>query len=331
MNKQMDELNVAIDAVRKAGELCQSVQAALVSESTLAKKDKSPVTVADFGAQALIIAALRESLGDVRIMAEENADELRLPENETLRKMVVEQVQGIHDGLDEQSILSLIDHGGDEGGEHGVFWTLDPIDGTKGFLRGGQYALALARIENGNITIGVLGCPNLPVDLHQSQSETGCLLYAVRSQGATMEGWTSRQRQAVETAPTVDVSEAILCESVESGHSAHDDSKKLMEHLNIQREPLRMDSQCKYAAVARGDATLYLRFPTRSDYQEKVWDHAAGSIVIQEAGGNVCDIDGRPLDFTQGRTLAQNRGIIATNGALQMDVIDAVRQILDYA
>jgi 3'(2'), 5'-bisphosphate nucleotidase len=42
------------------------------------------------------------------------------------------------------------------------YWTLDPIDGTKGFLRGDQYAIALALVEHGEVVLGVLGCPNLP-------------------------------------------------------------------------------------------------------------------------------------------------------------------------
>jgi 3'(2'), 5'-bisphosphate nucleotidase len=41
-------------------------------------------------------------------------------------------------------------------------WTLDPIDGTKGFLLGGQYAVCLALIEDSDVKLGVMGCPNLP-------------------------------------------------------------------------------------------------------------------------------------------------------------------------
>ena len=89
-----------------------------------------------------------------------------------------------------------------------------------------------------------------------------------------------------------------------------------------------MDSQAKYAAVARGDASIYLRLPTRKDYQEKIWDHAAGVAVITQAGGRVTDITGSPLDFTRGYTLAVNRGIIATNGAIHDAVVDAVRRVV---
>jgi 3'(2'), 5'-bisphosphate nucleotidase len=88
-----------------------------------------------------------------------------------------------------------------------------------------------------------------------------------------------------------------------------------------------MDSQAKYAAVARGEADIYLRLPTRSDYREKIWDHAAGALIVSEAGGVVSDVSGRPLEFTHGRELAANRGVIVTNGRLHHGVIEGLRRL----
>ena len=84
-----------------------------------------------------------------------------------------------------------------------------------------------------------------------------------------------------------------------------------------------MDSQAKYAVLAAGDGDVLLRLisPSRPDYREKIWDQAAGSIVIEEAGGRITDLDGKPLDFSHGRTLAKNRGILATNGHLHDAVL----------
>lgn len=63
-------------------------------------------------------------------------------------------------------------------------WTLDPIDGTKGFLRGEQYAVCLAFIVDSVVQVGVMGCPNLPVGGAGAGGERGCLFVAVRGQGA---------------------------------------------------------------------------------------------------------------------------------------------------
>lgn len=115
-----------------------------------------------------------------------------------------------------------------------------------------------------------------------------------------------------------------LCESVESGHSAHDRSAAIASSLGITKQPVRIDSQAKYAVVARGEADVYLRLPTKKDYREKIWDHAGGALVVEEAGGRVTDIDGKPLDFTLGRELSANRGIVVTNGRLHDDVLRAI-------
>ena len=79
--------------------------------------------------------------------------------------------------------------------------------------------------------------------------------------------------------------------------------------------------------VARGEADIYLRLPTRADYREKIWDHAAGALIVTEAGGVVTDISGRPLEFHHGRELANNRGVIVTNGPLHSRVIEAIQSL----
>lgn len=61
---------------------------------------------------------------------------------------------------------------------------MDPIDGTKGFLRGGQYAVCLALIVDGIVQVGVVGCPNLPIDHKKPEGEKGSLFIAIRGQGA---------------------------------------------------------------------------------------------------------------------------------------------------
>jgi 3'(2'), 5'-bisphosphate nucleotidase len=68
--------------------------------------------------------------------------------------------------------------------------------------------------------------------------------------------------------------------------------------------------------------------PTRSDYREKIWDHAAGKFVVEQAGGRVTDVEGRPLDFSHGRRLEHNRGVVATDGRFHDEVVAAVQHVL---
>ncbi len=315
-----DELMTALAAVRQASFVCQAVQGRLVSPETIEKKDKSPVTVADFASQAVVCALLGE---EAQVVGEEDAKELR--GDERVLNAVVEQVsQSMGKPVSVETVLSWIDRGGAAAPADGRYWTLDPIDGTKGFLRAEQYAVALGLIEKGQVIAGVLGCPNLP----NHRGGKGALLIAERGRGAailTLDDEISAQEPvAIRVSDLVDPSAARFCESVESGHSDQDQSVQIAKALGITTEPVRMDSQCKYATVARGEAQIYLRLPTRPGYEEKIWDHAAGLIVVEEAGGTVTDITGKPLDFGQGGTLKANRGVVATNGPIHDQVIAAI-------
>jgi len=174
----------------------------------------------------------------------------------------------------------------------------------------------------------VLGCPNLPLDAADPEGPQGCLFVAERGGGTVMRSIEGNGAREVSVTGLTDPSRAAFCESVESAHSSHGDAAQIARRLGVTVPPFRIDSQCKYAAVARGDASIYLRLPTRKDYQEKIWDHAAGWMVVREAGGQVSDVRGEPLDFGQGRTLANNKGVIVTNGTLHDQVIEATRAVL---
>jgi len=317
MSDQSRELATAVTAVRSAARACRAVQERLVRPEALQKGDKSPVTVADFASQAIICAELERALPRDPVVGEEDADTLR--HEAPLLKEVVERVAEQRDAVSAEQVLAWIDRGTASATSE-RYWTLDPIDGTKGFLRREQYAIALALIERGRVEIGVLGCPNLPLD-----GGLGALFTAVRGQPTRMQDlWSEKPARTVSVAKLERADQARFCESVESGHSDQDESARIAEDLGIKTEPFRIDSQCKYAAVARNDASIYLRLPTRADYREKIWDHAAGSLVVESAGGRVTDADGAPLDFTRGATLAHNRGIVATCGSIHDEVIAAV-------
>jgi 3'(2'), 5'-bisphosphate nucleotidase len=322
------ERSVAVDAALAASRVCAAVQKRLVAGTTLEKGDRSPVTVADYAAQAIVSYLLEQAFPDIPLVGEEDAEALREPDNAALKDKVLVAVASVLPGLSEETVLAAIDRGTHSGGPTGRHWVLDPIDGTKGFLRLDQYAVALGLIEDGQVTLGVLGCPNMPHDADDEQGGRGCLFIAVKGQGATSRTLDDASETKVVVDSVADAAQARFCESVESGHTAQGDSARVADELGITRPPFRIDSQCKYAAVARGDASIYLRLPTRKDYVEKIWDHAAGVAVITEAGGMVTDVRGEPLDFSLGRGLSRNKGVVVTNGRFHDQVITAVRGVL---
>lgn len=323
-------LEAARDAVTLASGVCREVQQALDSVREITKDDKSPVTVADFASQAVVASVLTDALGEIVLVGEEDSKFLREPEHEAHLDAVVAAVNDALDGKSTDDVLRLIDIGAGDT-HHAGFWTLDPIDGTKGFLRGQQYAIALAYVENGEPVVGAMGCPNLPTDFSKPLDEAdpqGCVYEAIKGDGV--------YEIAGDTSPTrvrrndVDEGSAIsVCASVEKAHSNVSDTDRILEHIeqnssHTTGEPARLDSQCKYAVTARGQADAYLRMPTRAGYVERIWDHAAGALVATEAGCFVTDIFGNALDFSQGRGLEKNKGIVCAPPRMHGLVIGAI-------
>ncbi|MGD0915441.1 MAG: 3'(2'),5'-bisphosphate nucleotidase [Thermodesulfobacteriota bacterium] len=324
MDENALEVSTALQAITIASALCEEVRRKLAGGESILKSDRSPVTVADYGSQAVICKLIRERFPHDNIVAEEDSTELKKPGHSRILEQVTDHVNDFVRGASEE-INSWIDFS-----SHSItdrFWALDPIDGTKGFIRGDQYAIALALIEKGAVTLGLMACPNLYVDRDQPSGKRGCLFLAIRGKGSLQMEMDGGGRKALSVSRTENPSEASLTESVESDHTDHLLHQRLAQKLNMTKPSLRMDSQAKYGIVARGEATLYLRAPSSSepDYRENIWDHAAGSIIAEEAGGRVTDVLGQPLDFTCGIKMRRNHGIVVTNGILHDVVLKALR------
>lgn len=319
------EKQAAITAVTLAAQLCENVRRYRLP-SAIAKQDRSPVTVADFGAQAVICRVLARAFPSDAIVAEEDARLLQAPAMAEQLQQVTAQVQAVMPDASPDAVMDWIDRGNGQVGDR--FWTLDPIDGTKGFVRGDQYAIALALIEAGHVQVGVMACPALPVDLSQPAAERGVLFVAVRGQGTQQIPLHRGYPQPIQVAhaPTADI--LRLVESMEAAHGNIELQQAIAQAIGLTTPALKMDSQAKYGIVAQGQAALYLRLPwvKQPEYRENIWDHAAGAIVVEEAGGRVTDMYGHALEFSVGPQLVRNQGIVASNGGLHPAVLSVLRE-----
>jgi len=325
MNENSLEVVAALQAITIASALCEKIRKDLAGRESFLKSDRSPVTIADYGSQAIICKLIKEKFPHDIIVAEEDSAELKKPSRSRILDQVTHYVNGFVQGASSKEVCSWMDFS-----SHFIadrFWALDPIDGTKGFLRGDQYAIALALIEKGVLTLGFMACPNLYVDKDQPNGKKGCLFLAIRGRGSFQMDIDGGDRRALSVSTVENPSEASFTESVESDHTDHLLHQHLAQKLNITRPSLRMDSQAKYGIVARGEATFYLRVPSSSepDYRENIWDHAAGSIIAEEAGGRITDTFGQPLDFTSGIKMKKNHGVVVTNGILHDIVLEALK------
>ncbi|PKU59685.1 PAP-specific phosphatase HAL2-like [Dendrobium catenatum] len=362
-----EELSVAVRVVQMACSLCQGVQEGLFGrrrEQVKSKDDASLVTVADWGVQATVSWVLSQCFGseNVSIVAEEDTQTLSGKDASGLLESVVKTVNGClveahkyglkapQKPLGSNEVLEAIGRCNSNGGPKGRFWVLDPVDGTLGFVRGDQYAIALALIEDGEVVLGILGCPNYPMkkqwlNYHQryyrliskisppvaGSWHKGCVMYALRGSGkAWMQplvydhnkfGLHNISPKPIKVSSVDDPAFATFCEPVEKSNSKHSFTAGLAQSVGLRKQPLRVYSMVKYAAIACGDAEIFMKF-AKAGYKEKIWDHAAGVILIHEAGGVVTDAGGKPLDFTKGIYLeGLDRGIVACSGSLLHDKI----------
>lgn len=321
------EAEFAVSAVSQACQLVRRVRQDMI-QAAFTKDDESPVTAADFAAQALIAKNLLEIFPQDFLVGEENASRLRKPECRVVSEKIAHYLSFFYlPAPSAAAICDWIDHGNADPGKR--FWTLDPIDGTKGFIRGDQYAVALALIEDGEVKVGVLGCPNLENAHHIVLNGRGTMAVAVHGEGSWWSPLDSPEGtwQRLKVASHSSFAEAKLLRSFETKHQDSPRMTQLIETLGISQPPLFMDSLTKYLLLAAGGADLLFRFPSQGHPHEAVWDQAAGVIIIEEAGGKVTDLLGKDLDFTSGRTLTKNFGVLLSNGRLHDGAVQALKDL----
>lgn len=336
-------------AVHRAATVTRAVQRELAAHHRLAKADDSPVTIADYAAQAVVTRALREVLGEVQpVLAEERSAYLRDPAHARTLLSAVNAARLVWPEATGGEFLSAIDQGviDHDAPAHGrapwpdAYWTLDPIDGTRGFIRGHQYSVCLARVERARVIIAVLGCPNLSADFARPFDDpdpVGLTVLAVAGE-PPMQSPCDEHPDRTRLSPLVHAparerhAPLRLCGSYSATRASDSAASRVIERLTAAgvpvAPPVRIDSQVKYAVVARAQMDAFLRMPRTKDHEESVWDHAPGALVAQSAGVTVTDCLGQPLNFAGGAALAGNRGLLVARPDVHALLLPHVRSVV---
>ncbi|KAK6084267.1 3 (2)-bisphosphate nucleotidase [Seiridium cupressi] len=315
MTSYAKELDVALRAVHRASIATKKIQKQDKGASD--KSDATPVTIADFAAQALLIGAVHGSFPDDVFVAEESTEILRA--NSELLEQVWELVSSVGDldGLpvpsSKQEMMNLIDLGSGKAEEAGGrrLWILDPVDGTKTFMTGQQYAVCLCMLENGRQKVAALGCPNLLYDsatplVAEDVVDTdgnGLIVAAVAGQGtfyAPLDKFGDRDSRS-----TAKLDPLLWPEDIWA-------------------------MQMKYIAIALNAADATFRIPADPKFYASVWDHAGGQLILEEAGGVVTDSSGNRFDFSQGQRnfVGGNWGfVVARSPEVHQAVLKEVRNL----
>ncbi|XP_019425584.1 PREDICTED: putative PAP-specific phosphatase, mitochondrial isoform X2 [Lupinus angustifolius] len=360
-SKYYKHLEAAVEVVQRASSLCVDVKSSLFStdDKVLEKNDNTPVTVADFGVQALLSLELNKLFPDIPLVAEEDSAFVRSRNLAgTVLDAVTTKASSTSKPLTQDDVLKAIDRGGKDafvfGSKPATYWVLDPIDGTRGFLKASKalYVVGLALVVEGEVVIGVMGCPNWQEDLSEknpaemkehtdSLSGSGIVMIAHIGFGT----WTKRLNSTsnlpdVWTRCFVDgfdlVHKARLClpdsqtwESLplSSLFNATSDADNV-----VNNQILVLTACCgslsKYLMVASGRASIFIQ--RKKEKTIKSWDHAVGMLCVHEAGGKVSDWEGSEIDLAadeSGRRLIfPSGGVLVTNGNLHHKILQIISQ-----
>ena len=185
-------------------------------------------------------------------------------------------------------------------------WIIDPLDGTKHYLaKGRDFGVLIGLVKAGKPVLGVAYRPIIDE-----------LAYAAQGQGAFMQ--TSGKTTKLE----VSLSEHL---SLLVSDSRQDSELTALLNSLQPSEIRKMHSAFKVVEVAKGTATAYICSRINTMH---VWDICAPSIILEEAGGKVTDLYGKPIDYSLKETAKCRNGIIASNQLFHNSIIKAIVPII---
>ncbi|KAL3460519.1 hypothetical protein BJX64DRAFT_262900 [Aspergillus heterothallicus] len=342
------EIEIACLAVQRASLLAKKLLDA-VDKGSFDKSDATPVTIADYAAQCLIIAAIHHVFPEDEIVGEEDSSTLQAENDLLERTWDLVSTTRLQDEKSEallyapaskEEMLRLIDLGAQGSCKpRGRQWVLDPIDGTATFIKNQQFAVCLGLLVDGKQRVGVTGCPNLKFGSDQidedvvDRSGYGCQVFAVAGQGAWMRqmgmGALLPASKIEPKAQITQPEDIRLVDCTAASSSSWEAHQRLAENINAPWPP-RTDlwsAQLRYIAIAVGGCNVLVKIPRKVSYRSKVWDHVGGMLIAEELGCTVSDLDGNPVDCSLGRTLLGCHGMVIAPASIHARLVEAVKQL----
>lgn len=289
------------------------------------KEDTSPVTIADYTVQVVVSHFLRNRTPSCPIIAEESLKDLDEFRKQNLIKGIQDWSRKLLPDLSEEDITELLRMSKQSAPV--AYWALDPIDGTRGFIRGDQFAIALSYIEKGEPVFSIMACPNLD----PGWGRKGAIAWSFKGDRPYLKGLHDSEivRLPLDVSRSEDDSIRLLV-SYESSHLNREALQAFLELFPCKTSLIKMDSQAKYLLLAAGRGDIYLRIPPPDGSYpvEKVWDHAAGARLVEDAGGMVTDLFGKRLDFSTPPELKNNTGIVASKADIHSVILETLKRVL---
>ena len=304
MKRFDSELKIAVETVKIATEITKWFRN--VGFKSFQKQDNSPVTLADYASQFFISFRIAESFPEDQIIAEET-DEVKLTGND------LDMIKICYDDLNIDIEMDLTQKNIKSGRQ----WTVDPIDGTKGFQKNLSYAIGIGLMINSKPRISIIGVPNF--------NEKGTAIFIAEKENGAKVSYGGEPFSSIEVSKQDTLSESILC------HSLHYDEPWVMKfasEISISKF-IQMDSMAKFCLIANGDADIFIK-PLNKE-RSFSWDFLPGTLLVTEAGGKVSDLNGNPLKFLDEKLIVSAPGFIASNSSIHQEILNSMRNFkFDY-
>lgn len=319
------ELRHALHAAEKSSKFLNYLIRKSIDISPTYKLDASPVTIADYGSQIIILYFLMRKYPLDYFMSEENLTQILIQDKKHYENIN----QLVNRIVPEINIKEIISYESKERQIDDRIWAIDPLDGTKGYIHHRQFSVAIALIENKKVKVGVLACPRITnLNSKKYYDKEGYLFFAERGKGAFLMSLSRKVMHKIMANNENNIVDILYAESFDNSHININIHNRIANILNIKKPPVKVDSQIKYSLVASGDISFYLRFPQLLNYKEYVWDHAAGQLIVEEAGGTVTDVLGNKFCYEKSIKLLRNTGIIASNGLIHDELVKVASMLV---
>ena len=293
------EINAAIEILKPAIEVSMTGQDRLLKSEVETKKDGSVVSICDFACQSLIMDGIQRLLPGDYVLGEE--------EIKTLDEDFLKHVKSLlPEGFDpvkacSKSVRTIED-------EYHRCWVIDPIDGTYGFIKKDNFAIAMALLVDRHVVCSAVAWPRHDKSITGLELDGPVIFVASEGFGAfalDLKGKIIKLQHS-------DSPKEVIVTTKQRAEK----NENLMEYITNElgiKEQIHMVSMTKGFVVAANAGCAYIRIPW-SVNDEYVWDIAPFELIVREAGGFSTLANGEPLTYNKNsRVNDTSKGCIFTN------------------
>jgi 3'(2'), 5'-bisphosphate nucleotidase len=301
MSRYQKELQLASDLVRKASEITEWFRE--TGFKTIEKKDHSPVTLADYASQIFINHNLKYNFSSDQLIAEEHLEGLTDKQEEIIQKCFQDvniPIKKFESNLNYQGNLSNRQ------------WTIDPIDGTKGFIANLSYSIGIGFLVNSEPSVCAIGAPNY--------NKKGLAVFRAEQGEGAEASYAEEKFIPVKTSSQSDIKKSRVCISL---HNASDATLDFLTKIGIKKKnQCAIDGMGKFCMVADATADFYIHLNRNVMYS---WDFCPGDLLIRESGGNSSDIFGNRLKFKERNCIITAAGYLFSNNELPKKLFPLIK------